>query len=93
MSRWSLNMENPEKEELTFLSTLANIINEKTKKGLYNAGDLTLTRIADVICKKYEEDKIDSKELLSIINGLSYEKDLTKYMGRTRKVRFKFTKE
>jgi hypothetical protein len=73
------------------LEQIAAIFGEKTKKGLCNAGDLTYLHITKTLTEKCEKGEITVNDLLKKLDGMSYTKDLTKYLGRTKKIRFSFS--
>lgn len=72
------------------IETAASIINSMTKDAQVNSAGVCIVSILDALKSFTEKGLIDVDAYFDAINGLEYEKDLTKYLGRISGLKIKF---
>lgn len=73
-------------------AVLAKMIDKGTSKAQINSADMLLNNIFDELKDARRKGEIDLETYLEKLTKVSYEKDLSRFAGRRKSLRFKYEK-
>lgn len=86
-------MKSAEKIGKMGVETLAEIIDKITASVQINSADVLLNNIIEELREAHRKEEIDLETFLDKVSKISYKKDLSRFLGRRRALRFMYEDE